>query len=111
MIHPWMELALSVKATPEIPLSTGKTEIAQAGSIAFSISSRGVESSRHAPEQLIKREQDVWNELTQERPGAFTTSRSTSQAYSRDRFVWANRWCEAPIRLARLPPKSRLALN
>jgi hypothetical protein len=49
--------------------------------------------------------------LTQERPGAFTTSRSTSQAYSRDRFVWANRWCEAPIRLARLPPKSRLALN
>jgi hypothetical protein len=103
MIHRWMELALSVKATPEIPLSTDKTEIAQAGSIALSISSRGVESSRHGPEQHIQREQDVWNELTQERPGAFTTSRSTSQANSRDRFVWANRWCEAPIRLARLP--------
>jgi hypothetical protein len=61
-----MELALSVKATPEIPLSMDETEITQAGSIAFSIGSPGVESSRRALKQLIKREQDAWNELAQE---------------------------------------------
>jgi hypothetical protein len=41
-------LALSVKREAEIPLSMNETEIAQAGSIAFSISSRGGESPRHA---------------------------------------------------------------
>jgi hypothetical protein len=50
-----VELALSVKANPEIPLSTNEMRIAQAGIIAFLISSRGVEPARHALEQFIKR--------------------------------------------------------
>jgi hypothetical protein len=49
MIHRRVELALSVKSEPGDSLSMNETGIAQAGSIAFSISSRGVESTRHAP--------------------------------------------------------------
>jgi hypothetical protein len=49
-----VELALSVKANPEISHLMNKRLIAQAGSIAFSISSEGVESARHAPEQIIR---------------------------------------------------------
>ena len=45
---------MSVKANPEISHLMNKRLIAQAGSIAFSISSEGVESARHAPEQIIR---------------------------------------------------------
>ena len=103
-----------MKANPEIPLPMNEMRIAQAGSIAFSISSRGVESTRHALEQFIKRRsrhgrthyrasprnvfrgraRDARDEWGQERAGGATGVRATSPANRRRGFVRLNRWCE-----------------
>src|SRR5262245_65318266 len=92
----------------ENPLKINEIGIAQAGSIAFSISSREVEPTYHALEQLIERwshhgkialrrhaekcgssprSRCLHNESGQERAGAVTTSRATLPANSRCRCV------------------------
>jgi hypothetical protein len=102
---------LAVKENPEIPLSMNEMRIAQAGGIAFSISTRGVEPTRHAfgaihqvpvaPRRdalprlaekfLAALEMLAMNWVRSKRAGA---ARATSLANRRCGFLRLNRWWE-----------------